>query len=155
MEIKQLLCVSVSTAIISTATGGSINAFAKESKAVNNISSNVLTDNKTLETIDYDNFEVTVTENDATRTVVTYDKLAQETSTVIYDKATKQLHDEKGNYLGTGYAIASRSVCGPFKAYFDINPASVGAIVGCILAVGAIVATAGAAGVGFAALKMV
>lgn len=141
--LKQLLCILVSTAIITTATGGSINAFEKESKAGNNMPPIVLTDNKELDTIDYDDFEITVTENDATRTVVTYDKVAQETSTVIYDKVTKQLHDEKGNYLGTGYAIASRGVYGPFKAYFDINPASVGVIV----------ATAGAAGVGFTALK--
>ncbi len=99
-----------------------------------------------------------ITENDSTRTVITENSETGEVYTAIYDKATQMLHDEHGNYIGRGYTTIDLStrgnfIAGPFRTKFDVNPESVGAIIGSILAVSSFVSAAAVAGVGKAALS--
>lgn len=152
--IKKVFCIGLASAIFATASGNGINAFARETTNLNSETQKIdFKMNNINENLEDDEFKISISENSETRTVVTYNKLTNEKSTVIFDKATNKLHDENGNYIGTGYAVSSRRAYGPFKAYFDINPVSVSTIVGAILAIPVIVSTAGSAGITLAALK--
>lgn len=100
-----------------------------------------------------DSFEILVSENHDTRTVKIFDKLKQEESIVHYNKISNILTNEQGEIIGTVWVQKESGIYGPFKAHFDLNPTSVGTAIAGILAISAVVVTAGASGVGYAALK--
>lgn len=75
------------------------------------------------------------------------------------EKSETIIHKSDGTFIDNGSiknqirTINNRGVYGPFKTHFDINPSSVGDVIGSIMAVSAFVATAGTAGIGWTALK--
>lgn len=87
--------------------------------------------NEVFEVGDY-SYNVSVF-NDKSIVIVT-NKKTQEISNISYDVITNVLNIN-GDTSSSINRVASRSVRGPFKFYFDVNPSSVGDIVGAVVAI--------------------
>lgn len=111
----------------------------------------ILTEEGYLETFEMVDWTFNYFENIDKVTIEGKSNVTGETSFVFVNKKT-------GEYT-TGESEASMaiftpySIYGPFKTYYDINANTVGTVIGLILGVASFVATAGASGIGLAALK--
>lgn len=100
-------------------------------------------------------------ESDLSIKVTIFSKTDSSVDFVTYNKETNDLYinGEKQNRI-TNYVVnttlssnsLSSNIYGPFRGFYDVNPFTVATVVGVIMAVAAFVSTAGAAGVGLAAL---